>query len=141
MADYTEAKIRAVRLMIPDTDAIYGAAENEYIFTDDDIKIYLDEGHGNAKWAAGLAALAVGGSEALVLKVIRNYETQTNGAQLQDSWLKKGALLIKEGREEVYDDENVGIFEIAYPEWSAGRHPEGLSHGAYRGVMPGAYQW
>lgn len=139
MATYTESKIRAVRLMVPDTEAIYGDAENEYMFEDADIEIYLDEGHGNAKWAAGLACLGVGGSEALLLKWIRNYETQTNGAALQDSWLKKGAQLIKDGREEVFDDENVGIFEIAYPIWGPARHPEGQSHGSYR--MPTPYQW
>lgn len=138
---YTPAKIRAVRLMIPDTDAIYGDAEDEYMFEDEDIAIYLDEGHGNAKWAAGLAALAIGGSEALVLKWIRNYETQTNGAAVQDSWVKKGTLLIKEGRQEVDDEENVGIFEIAFPQWNARRHPEGESHGSYRGVMPTPFQW
>lgn len=138
---YEANLIRAVRLLIPDTEQIYGDAENEYIFPDDDIEIYLDQGHGNAKWAAGLASLAVGGSEALVLKVIRNYETQTNGAQLQDSWLKKGARLIDDGRLEVEEDTNVGIFEIAFPEWGPHRHPEGQSHGSYRGFFPGAYQW
>lgn len=138
---YEENLIRAVRLMIPDTDAIYGDAENEYIFADADIEIFLDQGHGNAKWAAGLAALGVGGSEALILKVIRNYETQTNGAQLQDSWLKKGARLIDDGRQEVDEDLNVGIFEIAFPEWNAARHPEGYTHGSYRGIVPGSYQW
>lgn len=138
---YTPNQIRAVRLLIPDTDAIYGVSENEYMFEDADIEIFLEQGHGNAKWAAGLAAMAVGGSEALVLKWIRNYETQTNGAAVQDSWVKKAAALIKEGRQEVDDDENVGIFEIAFPEWDGGRHPEGYSHGAYRGVMPTPFQW
>lgn len=138
---YTPNQIRAVRLLIPDTDAIYGVSENEYMFEDADIEIFLEQGHGNAKWAAGLAAMAVGGSEALVLKWIRNYETQTNGAAVQDSWVKKAAALIKEGRQEVDDDENVGIFEIAFPQWSDGRHPEGFSHGAYRGVMPTPFQW
>lgn len=141
MADYTTKQIRAVRLLIPDTDAIYGPAEDEHMFEDTDIEIYLDEGHGNAKWAAGLAAMAIGGSEALVLKWIRNYETQTNGAAVQDSWVKKGAILIKEGRQEVDDEENVGIFEIAYPQWNARRHPEGESRGSYRGVMPTPFQW
>lgn len=139
MADYSESKIRAVRLLIPDTDAIYGPSENEHMFEDADIQIFLDEGRGNAKWAAGLACMAVGGSEALILKWIRNYETQTNGAAVQDSWVKKGTQLIKDGREEVYDDENVGIFEIAYPNWGPNRHPEGYSHGSYR--MPTPYQW
>lgn len=139
MADYTENQIRAVRLMIPDTEAIYGDSGDQHMFEDADISIFLDEGHGNAKWAAGLASLAIGGSEALILKWIRNYETQTNGAAVQDSWVKKGTLLIKEGREEYEDDTNVGIFEIAYPNWAPNRHPEGYSHGSYR--MPTPYQW
>lgn len=137
---YEPKQIRAVRLLIPDTDEIYGDAENEYMFSDEDIEIFLDQGYENAKWAAGLASLAVGGSEALVLKVIRNYETQTNGAAVQKEWTAKGQLLIREGRQEV-EDEAVGIFEIAFPQWSDGRHPEGFSHGAYRGVMPTPYQW
>ena len=83
MADYTASEIRAVRLMIPDTEAIFGDAGNEYMFEEDDIIIFLDQGQGNAKWAAGLASLAIGGSEALIGKWIRNYETQTNGAALQ----------------------------------------------------------
>lgn len=141
MADYTTKQIRAVRLLIPDTEAIYGDAENEYMFEDEDIEIFLDEGHGNAKWAAGLASLSIGGSEALVLKWIRNYETQTNGAAVQKEWTAKGARLIDDGRLEVEEDTNVGIFEIAFPQWSDPRHPEGYSHGSYRGVAPSSYQW
>lgn len=136
---YDSNLIRAVRLLIPDTEAIYGAAEDEYIFPDEDIEIYLDQGFGNAKWAAGLASLAIGGSEALILKVVRNYETQTNGAQLQDSWTKRGQVLLKEGRQEVEEETNVGIFEVAFPQWGPARHPEGYSHGSYR--MPTPYQW
>lgn len=133
--------IRAVRLLIPDTEQVYGDAENEYMFEDSDIEIFLEQGHGNAKWAAGLASLAVGGSEALVLKWIRNYETQTNGAAVQKEWTAKGMALIAEGRLEVEDETNVGIFEVAFPDWSPARHPEGQSHGAYRGFFPGSYQW
>lgn len=136
---YTELERRAVRLLIPDTEQIYGDAENEYMFTDDDIDIFLLQGHGNAKWAAGLASLAVGGSEALVLKWIRNYETQTNGAAVQKEWTAKGARLIDDGKAEVEDETNVGIFEIAFPQWGPQRHPEGYSHGSYR--MPTPYQW
>ena len=138
MVAYTDTEIRAVRLLIPDTEAIYGDGGNEYMFEDADIEIFLDQGFGNAKWAAGLAAMAVGGSEALVLKWIRNYETQTNGAALQDSWLKKGQALIKEGRQEV-EDGDVGIFEVAFPNWGPMRHPEGYTHGSCRMSTP--YQW
>lgn len=136
---YDEKLIRAVRLMIPDTEPIYGENEDEYIFEDLDIEIFLDQGMGNAKWAAGLASLAIGGSEALTLKWIRNYETQTNGAALQKEWTVKGARLIDDGKQEVEDETNVGIFEVAFPDWGPNRHPEGYTHGSYR--MPTPYQW
>lgn len=137
---YTTKQIRAVRLLIPDTEAIYGDAENEYMFENEDIEIFLDEGYGNAKWAAGLASLAVGGSEALVLKWIRNYETQTNGAAVQKEWTAKGLALIAQGRLEI-EAEGDDFFIIAHPEWGPQRHPEGMTHGAYRGVTPTPYQW
>lgn len=135
---YTTAEIRAVRLMIPDTEPIFGDAGDEYMFPDEDIEIFLDQGKSNAKWAAGLASIAIGGSEALIGKWIRNYETQTNGAALMKEWTLKGKALIEEGKQEVLDDA-VGIFEVAFPQWGANRHPEGQSHGSYR--MPTPYQW
>lgn len=138
MADYTEKQIRAVRLLIPDTEAIFGDAGDQYMFEDVDIEIFLDEGLGNSKWAAGLASYAVGGSEALIGKWIRNYETQTNGAALQKEWNAKGKLLCDAGKAEV-DEGSDSFFEIAFPEWGATRHPEGQSHGSYR--MPTPYQW
>lgn len=137
---YEANEIRAVRLLIPDSEAIFGDDGDEYMFPDEDIEIYLDQGQGNAKWAAGLASLAVGGSEALIGKWIRNYETQTNGAALQKEWTAKGKLLIEEGRLEL-SEESEGFFIVAHPNWGSGRHPEGLSHGSYRGVMPTPYQW
>lgn len=136
---YTASEIRAVRLMIPDTEAIYGAGGDEYIFPDEDIVIYLEQGQGNAKWAAGLASIAIGGSEALIQKWVRNYETQTNGPAVQREWTSKGKLLIEEGRLEVTEDMG-GIFDVVFPEWGPNRHPEGMTHGGYR-WMPGSYQW
>lgn len=137
---YTDSEIRAVRLMIPDTEPIFGDAGDEYMFPDEDISIFLDQGYGNAKWAAGLASIAIGGSEALIGKWVRNYETQTNGAALMKEWTLKGQALIAAGKAEV-DDEAVGIFEVAYPEWPSSRHPEGYTHGSYRNVAPLGWQW
>lgn len=134
---YTASEIRAVRLLIPDTEPIFGAGGDEYIFPDEDIEIFLGQGASNAKWAAGLASMAIGGSEALIGKWVRNYETQTNGAALMKEWTARGTTLIKEGKEED-DAEQVGIFEVVYPNWY-GRHPEGYSHGSYRTPTP--YQW
>lgn len=140
MADYSDEKIRAVRLLIPDTEPIFGEGGNEYMFANEDIIIFLDEGRGNAKWAAGLASLAIGGSEALIGKWIRNYETQTNGAAVQKEWTAKGKLLVEQGRSEL-DGEDEGFFTIAFPEWAGNRHPEGYSHGSYRGFHPTPFQW
>lgn len=122
--------IRKVRLLIPDTEPIYGPGEDEYIFPDEDIELYLEEGFDNAKCAGGLAKMAIGGSEALILKVIKNYETATNGAQLMREWTRAGELLYDKGIEEVSGDDG-DFFVIAYPEFDPLRHAEGQMHGSY----------
>ena len=109
----TPEEIRRVRNLIPDTDAIYGPAENENLFTDQNIEDFLTDGNGNVKWAAGLAKMAVGGSEALILKVIRNYETTTDGANLMRQWTIAGQRLVEQGIEEYNGD---SYFEITGPD-------------------------
>ena len=124
---------RRIRNMIPDTDAIYGEDGGEYLFDAQAIEDFYVEGYENTKCAAGLAKMAVGGSEALVLKVIKNYETSTNGAQLMREWVAAGEVLYDRGLEELADaDANAGIFEVVYPDFGYERHPEGYSHGSYR---------
>lgn len=135
---YTEAQIRAVRLQIPDSEPVFGDASDKYMFEDADIAIFLDQGAGNAMYAAGLAMIAVGNSEALIGKVMRNYETETDASKLQKEWRTSGIELIKIAKALV-DDDDAGFFIVAYPEWDAGRHPEGESHGSYR--MPTPFQW
>lgn len=138
---YTTSDIRAVRLLIPDTDPIYGDNEDEYMFEDADIEIYLGLGKGSPLWAAGLASLAVGGSEALILKVTRNYETETDGSKLMVAWTAKGKMMIEQAKLEWDASQDVGIFELAYPEWEPSRHPEGETHGSYQGLAPTGWQW
>ena len=138
--EYTTEEVRAVRLMIPDAEAVYGDNGDEYLFEDSDIKILLDVAQGNAMWAAGLAMVAVGNSEAMIGKVIRNYETETDASKLQREWRAAGDVLIKAGREEVANGD-VGIFHIVHPEWGESRHPKGQTHFPVRGFMPGGYQW
>ena len=135
---YTETEIRAVRLLIPDTEDVFGANGDEYIFPDEDIEIYLDRAQGNPEWAAGLAMVAIGNSEALLGKVIRNYETETDASKLQKEWRTSGLAMIEFGRSLV-DGEGEGFFIIAYPQWDSTRHPEGYTHGSYRAPTP--YQW
>jgi len=134
---YTEDELRSVRLNIPDTEEIYGDDEDAYIFEDSDIALFLDQGNGNTMWAAGLAMIAIGNSEALIGKVIRNYETETDASKLQKEWRTAGIEMIKLAKALV--DEGDGFFIVAYPDWDANRHPEGYTHGSYR--MPTGYQW
>ena len=115
------------------------ASQGRIIFDDEDIKLFLDAGKGNAMWAAGLAMIAIGNSEAMIGKVIRNYETETDASKLQREWRSAGDVLIKNGRAEVELDDG-GIFDIVFPDWDGSRHPEGFTHGSYRGG-PGGYQW
>lgn len=138
--EFTEDEVMAVRIMIPDAEAVYGAASNEFMFSDLEITLFLTVAQGNAMWAAGLAMIAVGNSEAMIGKVIRNYETETDASKLQREWRSAGESLIKAGRDEVARGE-VGIFEIVFPQWAEGRHPEGATHFPVRGSMPGGYQW
>jgi hypothetical protein len=81
------ATIARVRNLIPDDSAIFGDAGDEYLFTDEQIEYFYLDGNENIKWAAGLAKITVGSSEALILKVIKNYETSTDGAALAKQWL------------------------------------------------------
>lgn len=138
--DYTQEEILTVRILVPDCEGIYGPNQDEFLFTDEELSRLLTVGQGNAMWAAGLAMIAVGNSEALIGKTIRNYETETDASKLQREWRTAGDVLIKAGRDEVARGE-VGIFEIVHPEWAPGRHPEGQTHFPARGFMPGGYQW
>ena len=137
---YTADEIKAVRVLIPDVEAIYGTGGDENLFEDSEIESLLTTASGNAMWAAGLAMIAVGNSEALIGKVIRNYETETDASKLQREWRAAGVEMIKLGKSLV-DDDSGGFFEIVTPAWDETRHPEGMSHGSYRGFFPGPYQW
>lgn len=121
-----------IRLLSGVPDAAYGPGENEYLFSDDEIEAFYEEGFQNAKCAAGLIKQSVGASEAFLLKVVKNYETSTNGAALMKEWTAAGTALYETGLDEVAAaDEAEGIFEIAYPEFGLNRHPEGYTHGSY----------
>jgi hypothetical protein len=132
---YSETEIRSVRLLIPDTEAVFGDANEDYIFPDEDIEVFLTLGKGSPAWAAGLAMIAVGNSEALIGKVMRNYETETDASKLQKEWRVSGLAMIEQGKADLLGEEE-SFFIVAYPEWGATRHPEGYTHGAYRLPVP-----
>lgn len=132
----TPDEIRSVRLLIPDSEPVFGDTGDQYIFVDADIELYLTMGHGNAQWAAGLASLAIGGSEALIGKVVKNYETSTDGSKLMKEWTAKGQLLVEMGKLE-YQDNIDFIFEEVYEENP--NDPEGYTQGY--AIGPYGYQW
>lgn len=124
--------ITRIRVLVPDNEAIYGDAGDEYLISDEEIEAYYAEGFENTKCAAGLIKMAIGASEALILKKIKNYETATDGVGLLKEWVAAGEKLYDMGLAEIADlDGDVGIFEIVYPDFGYERHPEGYSHGSY----------
>lgn len=126
---------KRIRVLIPDTEPIFGEDADEYMFSDEDLEAYYEEGFENVKCAAGLIKMAIGASEALILKKIKNYETTTDGATLMKEWTAAGEKLYNIGLTEIADADNEGgIFEVAYPD-EYRRHPEGMSHGSYRGFI------
>jgi hypothetical protein len=128
------ALIRQVRLLVPDTDAIYGPTGSDYLFSDDDVDAFLTLGHGNSKWAAGLAKIAVGGSEALILKVVRNYETSTDGATLMRQWTLAGQALIEEARLDIEAEAEAGGFFYIVS-------PPSLDEPLFTEAVPRGYGW
>lgn len=119
--------IRRVRNLIPDADPIFGEDGDEYLFDDQSIEDFYLDGNSNVKWAAGLAKITIGSSEALILKVITNYETKTDGASLAKQWLAMGQNLVSQGKTEV-DEEEFDYFDVIYPS-SVDSWPEGKTYG------------
>lgn len=83
--DYTTA-VGQVRLLIPDTeqlgDTANPTAAAAYIFSDSQVQAFLSLYSNNIKRAAAQAKLVLATSEALINKVIRTYDFQTDGAKL-----------------------------------------------------------
>jgi hypothetical protein len=117
MAD--AAVIMQVRNLIPDTEAVF---DGNTMFTDDEISSFLDTGHSNVMWAAGLAMIAVGNSEALIQKVIVTQDLSTDGSKLQAQWVNAGLKLIGIARAEVAASDFDFFQIIDYPGWNPYQH-------------------
>lgn len=113
---------RRIRNLIPDTDAIFGDAGNEYIFNEQSIEDFYADGNSNIKWAAGLAKIALASSEAYISKKIKNYETSTDGPAVAKELRVAGQALIEEAKLEIaaldLDYFDIVYFgeDIVYPE-------------------------
>lgn len=83
--------ILALREQIPDDAAVFGENEDEHMFSDQTLGRFLKRANNSILRAAGLACLAIANSEALISKVIRTQDLQTNGPAVADALNKTAA--------------------------------------------------
>jgi len=111
--DYDTA-VGQVRALIPDVEQLPNTvdptADPAYIFTDAHLGSLLATEGGNVKLAAAMACEVLGTSEALIAKVIKTEDLQTDGAKVMGQFLARARQL----RSSAVDDEtNVAdVFEV-----------------------------
>lgn len=98
-------EINKVRYLIPDTEQVF---DGQTLFTDPEIEGYLEIGGGSPLRAAAYAMIAIANSEAMISKVIRTQDLQTNGAQVADAFRRNAALLFDRADKE--DDLTNGFY-------------------------------
>lgn len=99
--DYSTA-IGQVRLLIPDTEQLGDVPA--YLFSDPQIQALLALYSNNVKRAAAQAKLVLATSEALINKVIKTYDYQTDGAKLGAELRAQAAELKAEADRDDLDD-------------------------------------
>lgn len=108
MYDDYSSPVWQVRLLMSDIDAFEDprdlSTEPAHIFTDDQIVGFLDIEGGNVKRAAASALLSIAVSEALILKVIKTDDKQTDGSKLADALRAAAKALRDQAREDEVDD-------------------------------------
>lgn len=110
--DYSTA-VGQVRLLIPDTEQIGDTPA--YLFSDPQIQAFLSMYANSVKRAAAQAKLVLATSEALINKVIRTYDYQTDGAKL-GAELRAQAQALREEAEIDERDDASDTFLVAAPE-------------------------
>lgn len=115
--DITPDMIRGVRLYTADTDP------NHQCFADTDLVDFLELNGGNIKLAAADVLDAIAVSEALIGKVIRTQDLQTDGTKVAAQLQARARQL----REQADADTSVDIFDVVYPPTGHTR-PEGAEH-------------
>ena len=110
--DYSTA-VGQVRLLIPDTEQLGDTPA--YLFSDPQIQAFLAMYSNSVKRAAAQAKLVLATSEALINKVIRTYDYQTDGAKL-GAELRAQAQALREEAEIDERDDASDTFLVAAPE-------------------------
>ena len=122
----TTEDTRIIRTLIPDTEAVFGPAGDKTLFSDNEISDFYTAGSGSVLRAAALAVYAIATSEAMISKVIRTQDLQTNGATLSDALVKKGDALMKRA-DKIDDNESASYFQIINYRDGWGTYPPELT--------------
>jgi hypothetical protein len=92
-----DTAVGQMRLLIPDRGApgqfAAWSADNKLIFTDEELTAFLGQEGSSVKAACALALEVVASDEALVLKVMRQLDFETDGAKLADALIARAAKL------------------------------------------------
>lgn len=111
----TADEIAAIRVLVPDTDAIYGDDEDQYLFSDPEYGSFYSVARGNIVRAAGYAMIAIGNSEGIISKVIKTQDLQTNGADLQAQFRQAGTMMLNRADKEEANEDMYHGFELIFP--------------------------
>lgn len=112
--DYSTV-IGQIRLLIPDVDQLGDPANSSatasYIFDDSQIQAFASLYSNNVKRAAAQAKLVLATSEALISKVIRTDDLQTDGAKLGAELRAQAVELNRQADQDDFSD-SYDAFEI-----------------------------
>jgi hypothetical protein len=118
-------EISAMRSLIPDNDAIFGAAGNENLFTDTELGNYYSVARGSVLRGSAYACTAIGNSEALISKKIIEQDLATDGPAVAAAFLNNAKLLLaRADLDDLVDADNAFIIvdynPVPYPFWGRG---------------------
>lgn len=112
--DYSTV-VGQIRLLIPDVDQLGDPANSSataaYIFDDSQVQAFATLYSNNVKRAAAQAKLVLATSEALISKVIRTDDLQTDGAKLGAELRAQAVELNKQADQDDFSD-SYDAFEI-----------------------------
>lgn len=101
--------VEVVKILIPDVD------DDNRIYTDEQIELFIQAADGNHFRAASLAVRALSVDEAITYKVIRTDDQSLDGAKTADA-IRKAAQELENLARRLDDGESEEFFSIHYPQ-------------------------
>lgn len=103
-----------VRALIPDVEQLPNMQSTsltpEFMFTDEHLQALIAIENGSIKRAAAAACEVLGTSEAIISKVIKTEDLQTDGAKLMGQFLSRAKALRADALRE--ESEGEDVFEV-----------------------------